>query len=48
MRGLGLGITNPVVTEGVMDVCLCIGCGSLGGEWIGAWTRVGRGGVMSV
>ena len=50
MRGLGLGFTNPVGTEGVLDVCLCLGCSGGGGE-------VGRGldqgleawdGVMSV
>ena len=23
MRGLGLGLTNPVGTGGVLDVCLC-------------------------
>ena len=28
-RGLGLGFTNPMGTEGVLDVCLCFGgvCG---------------------
>ena len=31
MRGLGLGFTNPVGTGGVLDVCLCIGCGGVGG-----------------
>ena len=43
MRGLGLGFTNPVVTGGVLDVCLCLGCGGVGGvggEWVGGWTRV--------
>ena len=34
MRGFGLGFTNSVETEGVMDVCL--GCGGVGGEWVGA------------
>ena len=29
MRGLGLG------TGGVLDVCLCFGCGGVGGEWVG-------------
>ena len=39
MRGLGLGLgfTNPVRTEGVVDVCLCFGCqlgpGSGGVAW---------------
>ena len=40
-------------TGGVLDMCLCFGCGGVGGvggEWVGAWDR-GRerwGGVMSV
>ena len=35
--GLGLGFTNPVRTRGVLDVCLCLGCGSVGAvgrEWV--------------
>ena len=32
------------VTEGVLDACLC--CGGVGGKWVGAWTRVCRGGVL--
>ena len=32
MRELGLGFTNPVGTGGVLDMCLCFGCG---GEWVG-------------
>ena len=35
MRGLGLDFTNPVGTWGVLDVCLCFGCGGVGGEWVG-------------
>ena len=30
--------TNPVGKGGVLDVCLCFGCGSVrgvGGEWVG-------------
>ena len=27
MSGLGFGFTNPVGTGGVLDVCLCLGCG---------------------
>ena len=49
MTELGLGFTNPVGTGGVMDVCLCFGCGGVGGvggEWVGAWTSVGIGGVV--
>ena len=49
MRELGLGFTNHVGTGGVLDVCLCLGCGGVGGEWVGAWTSLeGWGGVMSV
>ena len=53
MRQLGLGITNPVWTGGVLDVCLCFGCGGVdgvGGEWVGGLDQ-GRewwGAVMSV
>ena len=39
MRELGLGFTNPVGTGGVLDVCLCFGCGGVGG--VGG--EVGRG-----
>ena len=37
MRELGLGFTNPVGTGGMLDVCLCFGCGGVGvgGEWVG-------------
>ena len=35
MRGLGLGFTTPVGTWGMLDVCLCLGCGGVGGEWLG-------------
>ena len=39
MRGLGLGLcfTSPLGTGGVLDVCLCFGCGGVGGvggEWV--------------
>ena len=27
--GLGLGFTNPVGTGGVLDVCVCLGCGGV-------------------
>ena len=48
MRGLGLGFTNPVGTGGVLDVCLCFGCGGVGGvgdldQGLEGWC-----GVMSV
>ena len=49
MRGLDLGFTTPVGTGGVLDECLCFGCDGVrgvGGEWVGAWTRVWRGGVV--
>ena len=31
MRGLGMCFTNPVGTGGVLDVCLCFGCGGVRG-----------------
>ena len=47
MRELGLGFTNLV---GTGEMCLCFGCGGVGGEWVGGWDqgREWRGGVMSV
>ena len=50
MRGLGLDFTNPVGTEGVLNVCLCFGCGGVDGEWVGGLDRglEGWGGVVSV
>ena len=55
VRGVGgvCGFSNPLGTWGVLDMCLCFGCGGVGGvggEWVGALDR-GRerwGGVMSV
>ena len=53
MRELGLGFTNPVGTGVVLDMCLCFGCGcvgGVGGERVGGLDQ-GRewgGGVMSV
>ena len=41
MRELGLGFTNPVGTGGVLDMCLCFGCG--GGEWVGGLVQGGVG-----
>ena len=38
MRELGLCFTNPVGTGRVLGVCLCFGCGGVGGvgwEWVG-------------
>ena len=50
MRELGLGFTNTLRTGGVLDMCLCFGCGGVGGEWVGglAQGRERWGGVMSV
>ena len=31
MRALGLGFTNPLGTGGVLDMCMCFGCGGVGG-----------------
>ena len=53
MRGLGLGFTIPVGTGGLLDVCLCFGCGGVGGvggEWVWGLDQGldGWGGLMSV
>ena len=48
MRELGLGFTNPGGTGGVLDVCLCFGCGGVGGELIGGLDQGLEGWVMSV
>ena len=50
MRGLGLGFNNPVGTGGVLDVCLCFGCGGVGWELVGGLDQglEGWGGVLSV
>ena len=50
MRGLGLDVTNPVGTGGVLDVCLCFGCGGVGGvggEWVWGLDQGLEGGVVS-
>ena len=52
-RMRGLGFTNAVITGGVLDVCLCLGCGAVGGvgsEWVGGLDQGLEvlGGVMSV
>ena len=31
MAGSGVCFTNPVGTGGVLNVCLCFGCGGVGG-----------------
>ena len=46
MRGLGLGFSNPVRTWGVLDMCLWLGCGGVGVEWVGDGTRVWKVGVV--
>ena len=55
MRELGLGFINPVGTGGVLDMCLCYGCGGvgvgcIGGEWVRSLDqdRERWAGVMSV
>ena len=53
MRGLGLGFTNPIRTGGMLDVCLCLSCGGVGGvggELVGGLDHglEGWGAVMSV
>ena len=49
VRGLGLGCTNPGGTGGKWDICVCFGCGGVGGvgcgngwaDWVRVW-EVGR------
>ena len=50
LRGLGLSFTNPVRTGGVLGVCLCLGCGGVGGEWVGGLDQglEGWGGLVCV
>ena len=43
-----LGFTNSGGTWGKWDMCLCFGCGGVGGEWVGRLARVWEGGVMPV
>ena len=46
-----LSSTGDVLVRGVgrvCDMCMCLARGGVGGEWVGAWTGVGSGGVMSV
>ena len=47
MRGLGFYFINHV---GLLDVCMCVGCGGVGGEWVGGLDQglEGWGGVMSM
>ena len=50
---IGFGLYQSCGDRGVLDVCLCFGCGGVGGvggEWVGGLDQ-GRerwGGVMSV
>ena len=45
-----MGFTNLVGTGGVLDVCLCIGCGGVGGELVGGLFHFleGWGSIMSM
>ena len=45
MRELGLGFSNPVGTGGVLDMCLCFGCGGVGGWGVGRGLGPGSGAV---
>ena len=50
---IGFGLYQCCGNRGVLDVCLCFGCGGVGGvggEWIGGLDHglEGCGGVMSV
>ena len=43
MIGLGLGFTNSGGTWGKRDMCLCFGCGGVGGGWRRVGGRLGPG-----
>ena len=50
MRVLRLGFINPMGTGEVFNVCPCLGCGGVGGEWVGGLAQglEGWGGVMYI
>ena len=42
VQALGLGFNNPMGTGELLDVCLCFGCGGVGGaggEWVGGFDQ---------
>ena len=45
---IGFGLSNPVGTGGVLDVCLCFGWGGVSGELVGGLDQglEGWGGFM--
>ena len=43
-----MDFSNPVETGGALDVCLCLGCGGVGGECVGGFGDGLEAGVMSV
>ena len=45
MTVLGLGFTNFGGTWGKLDMCLCFGCGGVGGECVGGLGQ-GMGGYL--
>ena len=47
---IGFCLTNHVGIGGVLDVCLCLGCGGVGGELVGGLDQglEGWSGGMSV
>ena len=49
-ENIGSGLYQSYGKRGVLDVCLCLGCGGVGGEWVGGFDQSleACGGVMSV
>ena len=42
---IGFRLYQSCGDRGVLDMCLCFGCGGVGRECVGVWTRVGSGEV---
>ena len=47
---IGFGLSQSCRNKGVLDMCLCFGCGGVGGDWVGGLDQglEGCGGVMSL
>ena len=48
VRGLGLGSTNPRGTGGKWDMCMCFGCGGVGGGGRSRFLYIVLGGYLRI